>query len=64
MQLSTPGSEQSEDLYITYSGAQECVGLHKFGSGRVGPPPPTHDKGILDIVVGTFFNFCNATADF
>ncbi|XP_037549952.1 semaphorin-7A-like [Nematolebias whitei] len=36
------GSEQSQDLYITYSGAHECAGIHKFGSGRVGPP--THDK--------------------
>ncbi|XP_017284144.1 semaphorin-7A isoform X2 [Kryptolebias marmoratus] len=35
-------SGQSEDLYITYSGVKDSVGIHKFGSGRV--RPTIHDK--------------------
>uniref|UniRef100_A0A1A8J6Q9 Semaphorin 7A, GPI membrane anchor (John Milton Hagen blood group) n=1 Tax=Nothobranchius kuhntae TaxID=321403 RepID=A0A1A8J6Q9_NOTKU len=35
-------TEQGTDLYITYSGAQENVGIHKFGSKRV--RPVHHDK--------------------
>ncbi|KAK5604926.1 hypothetical protein CRENBAI_006521 [Crenichthys baileyi] len=30
-------TENSTDLYLTYSGAQEHVGIHKFGSKRVRP---------------------------
>ncbi|XP_029942813.1 semaphorin-7A-like [Salarias fasciatus] len=35
-------SEQSADLYITYSGSQDRVGLYKFGSRTV--MPANHDK--------------------
>uniref|UniRef100_A0A1A7XE62 Semaphorin 7A, GPI membrane anchor (John Milton Hagen blood group) n=2 Tax=Iconisemion striatum TaxID=60296 RepID=A0A1A7XE62_9TELE len=35
-------TEQGTDLYITNSGAQENVGIHKFGSNRV--RPVHHDK--------------------
>ncbi|XP_019935275.2 semaphorin-7A-like [Paralichthys olivaceus] len=30
-------SAESADLYITYSGSKEYVGIHKFGKDRVGP---------------------------
>lgn len=32
------------DLYVTYSGSEEHVGIHKFGKNRVGPV--FHNKGI------------------
>ncbi|XP_054627449.1 semaphorin-7A [Dunckerocampus dactyliophorus] len=32
----------SSSLYVTYSGSQEYVGIHKFGKNRVGPA--NHDK--------------------
>ncbi|XP_051920380.1 semaphorin-7A [Hippocampus zosterae] len=35
-------SETSSSLYVTYSGSQEYVGVHKFGKNRVGPA--NHDK--------------------
>ncbi|XP_030614097.1 semaphorin-7A-like isoform X2 [Archocentrus centrarchus] len=35
-------SEQSTDLYITNSGSQDNVGIHKFGKGRV--QPSAHHK--------------------
>ncbi|XP_039866729.1 semaphorin-7A-like isoform X3 [Simochromis diagramma] len=35
-------SEQSAALYITRSGSDESVGIHKFGKARVGPK--NHDK--------------------
>ncbi|XP_053284736.1 semaphorin-7A isoform X1 [Pleuronectes platessa] len=35
-------SAESADLYITNSGSQEYVGIHKFGKNRVGPA--SHNK--------------------
>lgn len=35
------------DLYITYSGSQEFVGIHKFGRDRV--VPARHDKGTVSV---------------
>ncbi|GAA6230449.1 semaphorin-7A-like [Lates japonicus] len=35
-------SAESADLYITHSGSQEYVGIHKFGKDRVGPA--NHNK--------------------
>ena len=37
-------SAESADLYITRSGSQEYVGIHKFGENRVAPAG--RDKGI------------------
>ncbi len=41
-------SEEGADLYITYSGSKEYVGIHKFGKDRVGPA--NHDKGICIVI--------------
>lgn len=30
-------SDESADLYITYSGSHQYAGIHKFGKNRVGP---------------------------
>ncbi|XP_061621456.1 semaphorin-7A [Phyllopteryx taeniolatus] len=35
-------SAEGSSLYVTYSGSQEYVGVHKFGKNRVGPA--NHDK--------------------
>ncbi|XP_008275861.1 semaphorin-7A [Stegastes partitus] len=43
-------SEQSADLYITYSGAQDYVGIYKFGEKRV--RPANNNKGLEQYYVG------------
>ncbi|XP_049573054.1 semaphorin-7A isoform X2 [Syngnathus scovelli] len=38
-------SAEGSSLYVTYSGSQEFVGVHKFGKNRVGPA--NHDKAVV-----------------
>ncbi|XP_070762725.1 semaphorin-7A-like [Enoplosus armatus] len=43
-------SAGSEDLYITYSGSKEYVGIHKFGRKRVGPPKHNKEQHYVGLV--------------
>ncbi|KAM4744100.1 semaphorin-7A [Anableps anableps] len=44
-------TEQSTDLYVTYSGAHEHVGIHKFGSKRVRPASHDEEQYYLGLVL-------------
>ncbi|KAM8762855.1 semaphorin-7A isoform 1-T1 [Acanthopagrus schlegelii] len=39
------------DLYITYSGSQECVGIHKFGEHRVRPASHDNEQHYVGLVL-------------
>ncbi|XP_070692348.1 semaphorin-7A-like [Pempheris klunzingeri] len=41
------------DLYITYSGSQEYVGIHKFGKNRVGPAYHAKEQHYLGLVLSS-----------
>ncbi|XP_029354207.1 semaphorin-7A [Echeneis naucrates] len=40
-----------ESLYITHSGSQGQVGIHKFGKDRVGPSKSVKEQYYLDLVI-------------
>ncbi|XP_068613471.1 semaphorin-7A-like [Brachionichthys hirsutus] len=46
-------STGSADLYLTYSGSGEYVGIHKFGGKRVGPASQNKEQHYVGLVVST-----------
>ncbi|KAF0043517.1 hypothetical protein F2P81_004854 [Scophthalmus maximus] len=44
-------SAESADLYITHSGSQEYVGIHKFGKHRVGPAPTGKEQHFVGLML-------------
>nr|XP_020514341.1 semaphorin-7A-like [Labrus bergylta] len=44
-------SETNADLYTTYSGSQENVGVHKFGTNRVGPANHNKEQHYVGLVI-------------
>uniref|UniRef100_A0A3Q4H1C0 Sema domain-containing protein n=1 Tax=Neolamprologus brichardi TaxID=32507 RepID=A0A3Q4H1C0_NEOBR len=44
-------SKQSTDLYITRSGSDESVGIHKFGKARVGPKNHHKEQHYVGLVL-------------
>ncbi|XP_041644355.1 semaphorin-7A-like [Cheilinus undulatus] len=44
-------SDRNTDLYTTYSGSQEIVGIYKFGANRVGPANQNKEQHYVGLVV-------------
>ncbi|KAM7014896.1 semaphorin-7A [Tautogolabrus adspersus] len=44
-------SDTNADLYTTYSGSQENVGVHKFGRDRVGPANHNKEQHYVGLVI-------------
>ncbi|KAM3876906.1 semaphorin-7A [Diretmus argenteus] len=46
-------SATDSELYVTHSGAQDSVGIHKFGKNRVGPANHEKEQQYLGLVLST-----------
>ncbi|XP_034536799.1 semaphorin-7A [Notolabrus celidotus] len=44
-------SNKQSDLYMTYSGSQENVGIHKFGPNRVGPANHNREQHYVGLLI-------------